>query len=80
MPDNEVLSDRAGTVVGVSESTRAAAQQVVPAPGANDPFPRIAAVAAGLDRVDELPLADAAGTFDELHNELQNALADLDRA
>jgi len=80
MPDNEVLSDRAGTVVGVSESTRAAAQQVVPTPGANDPLPRIAAVAAGLDRVDELPLADAAVTFDELHNELQDALADLDRA
>lgn len=80
MPDNEVLSDGAGTVIGVSESARAANPTAVPTPGAGDPRPRIAAAVTGLDGVDDLPPTEAVVVFDDLHNELQNALADLDRS
>lgn len=65
---------------GVSESARVASPTAVPTPGADDPRPHIAAAVTGLDGVDDLPLTDAVVVFDDLHNELQNALADLDRS
>lgn len=50
-----------------------------PTQGAIDPQARIVTAVAALNGVDELPLSAAAVVFDDLHNELQNALADLDR-
>jgi hypothetical protein len=48
-------------------------------PQPTDPRPVIAAVMAGLDGLDSVPLAEHVGRFDAVHTELTTALSTIDK-